>query len=159
MIAKEGFVDDSGAAPSYGACVILARYILGCPARIHRDENWCAFRDFKKASPFTNVNYFASDTERSVVTAFAGGIDPLFKAGAKLGGVREDGVFSYDLVMRFTALPRIGLPLFNDGDEDFPAFGTALFQKQAEHYLDPESLAMASAVSVTYPLNRCRRKT
>ena len=146
LISREGFVDDSGMAPSYGVCVILAKYLLRCPTQIHRDENWCAFRDFKKESHFTNVNYFASDTEKAVVAAFAGGIDSLFKAAAKLGGVRKKGLFAYDLVMHFTALPRIALLLmFNEGDEDFPAYGTVLFQKQAEYYLDPESLAMTSA--------------
>jgi hypothetical protein len=101
---------------------------------------------FKKESPFTNVNYFVSDTEKAIVRDFAGGIDSLFDAGAKLGGVREDGLLAYDLVMRFTALPRIDLLLlFNEGDEDFPDYGTVLFQRQAEHYLDPESLAMTSA--------------
>ncbi|BBO89500.1 DUF3786 domain-containing protein [Desulfosarcina ovata] len=146
LISKEGFVDESGTAPSYGVCVILAKYLLRCPAQIHRDEDWCAFRDFKKESHFTNVNYFASDTEKAIVGAFTGRIDALFEAGEKLGGVREEGLFNYDLVLRFTALPRIDLLLlFADGDEDFPAYGTTLFQKQAEYYLDPESLAMTGA--------------
>jgi hypothetical protein len=51
------------------------------------------------------------------------------------------------LVVQFKALPRISqLLLFNDSDEDFPGSATGLFQKQAEFYLDPESLAMTSAV-------------
>ncbi|WP_319523996.1 DUF3786 domain-containing protein [uncultured Desulfosarcina sp.] len=146
LVSKEGVVDDSGETSSYGVCVILAKYLLRCPEQIQHDEGWCAFRDFKKESHFTNVNFFTSDTEKAIVGAFTGRIDALFEAGEKLGGVREDGLFSYDLVMRFTALPRIDLLLlFNDGDEDFPAYGTVLFQKQAEYYLDPESLAMTSA--------------
>jgi hypothetical protein len=41
---------------------------------------------------------------------------------------------------------RIGLLLvFNDQDEDFPAQCRALFQRHAEFYLDPESLAMTGA--------------
>jgi hypothetical protein len=146
LISREGFVDDSGAAPSYGVCVILAKYLLCCPAHIRRDETWCAFRDFKQASHFTNVNYFISDTEKALVSAFAGNAESLLKAASTLGGRREEGLFSYDLVMRLTVLPRISLLLlFNAGDDDFPDYGTVLFQKQAEYYLDPESLAMTSA--------------
>ena len=49
--------------------------------------------------------------------------------------------------MQFQALPRIALLLsFNDGDEDFPPYSTVLFWRQAEYYLDPESLAMTSAL-------------
>jgi hypothetical protein len=52
----------------------------------------------------------------------------------------------YDLSMQFKALPRISLlMLFNDDDGEFPAQCTVLFQKHAELYLDPESLAMSGA--------------
>ena len=51
--------------------------------------------------------------------------------------------------MEIDALPRLSLLLlFNDADEEFAANGTVLFQKHAEHYLDPESLAMTSAFLV-----------
>ena len=64
-----------------------------------------------------------------------------------LGGVSGDSTLSYDLVMRFQALPRIALLLlFNDGDDDFPPYSTVLFWRQAEYYLAPESLAMTSAL-------------
>ena len=154
LVSDKGFVDESGVVPSYGVSVILSKYLLRCPEQIHRDESWCAFRDFKNESHFTNVNFFVSDTENAIVGAFTNSIDSLIRAGEKLGGGREDGLFAYDLVMRFSALPRIGLLLlFNDGDEDFPAYGTILFQKQAEYYLDPESLAMTSA-ALTHRLQR-----
>ena len=53
---------------------------------------------------------------------------------------------SFDLCVQFDALSRIALLLlFNDGDEEFPAKSTVLFQKHAEYYLDPESLAMTGA--------------
>ena len=48
--------------------------------------------------------------------------------------------------MQFNALPKMSiLLLFNDKDEEFSAECSVLFQKQAEYYLDPESLAMTSA--------------
>jgi hypothetical protein len=51
--------------------------------------------------------------------------------------------------MKFDVLPNISLLLlFNDRDDEFPAQGTVLFQKHSEFYLDPESLAMTSAVLV-----------
>jgi len=58
---------------------------------------------------------------------------------------------SYDLSYEFNALPRIALLLlFNDGDEEFPAKCTVLFQRHAEYYLDPESLAMTGACLAKY---------
>lgn len=68
------------------------------------------------------------------------------KACGELGGSPHEMDITYDLSIRFVALPRISLLLlFNDGDEEFPAKCTVLFQKHAEYYLDPESLAMTGA--------------
>ena len=56
---------------------------------------------------------------------------------------------SYDFAMEFRLLPKIEiLLLFNDRDDEFPATCSMLFQRQAEHYLDPESLIM-TAISFT----------
>jgi len=146
FVSRTGMQDESGETPDYITCVILAKYLILCPDRVVLDESWCAFRDFKKKSHFLNVNYFASDTENVIVDTFAGKIDTLERFCAQLGGEKKNDGFSYDLVAQFTALPRISLLLlFNEGDDDFAAYGTVLFQKQAEHYLDPESLAMTSA--------------
>jgi hypothetical protein len=145
-VSKDGIMDDTGKTPDYATCVILAKYLIMCPDRIYEDTQWAAFKDFKRTSHLLNVNYFSSDTERALVNAFEGRRDTLAAVGTALGGIFPDEVFSYDLVMQFDALPRISLLLlFNEGDEDFGAYGTVLFQKQAEYYLDPESLAVTSA--------------
>jgi len=39
---------------------------------------------------------------------------------------------------------------FNDADNEFPAQSSVLFQLRAEKYLDPECLAMAGMLLVTY---------
>lgn len=146
LISKNGIREDSGAIPDYVTSVILSRYLLLCPDRIYQDEEWTAFKDFKRTAQFVNTNYFASDTEKAIVSAFAEKPEQLDNACRKLGGISGDENFAYDLVMRFEALPRISLLLlFNEGDGDFPAYATVLFQKHAEYYLDPESLAMTSA--------------
>lgn len=146
LLAKNGIVDAEGNRPEYLPFVILAQYILLCPEQSPYDAQWVAFKDFKRISPFTNVNYFSSDTERAIETHFAGRLDDLSKAGKKLGGIHCNMDVSYDLSMQFKALPRMSLLLlFNDSDDEFPAQCTVLFQKHAEFYLDPESLAMSGA--------------
>ncbi len=146
LISKNGIKDDTGAIPDYATSVILSRYLILCPERVYLDEEWAAFKDFKRTAQFVNTNYFASDTEKVIVSAFGEKPDQLENACRKLGGIPGDENFAYDLVMRFEALPRISLLLlFNEGDGDFPAYATVLFQKHAEYYLDPESLAMTSA--------------
>jgi len=146
FISKEGIVDGSGTRPDYMVCVILSKYLLLCPESSHDDTEWVSFKDFKKTSHVLNLNYFSSDTEKPIVQHFSGRLDALSAACEKFGGLPYDIEVSYDLVMRFDALPRISLLLlFNDKDEEFPAHCSVLFQKQAEYYLDPESLAMTSA--------------
>lgn len=146
VISPGSITNSVGESPSYIPFVIVARYLMLCPDEIHENSEWVSFKDFKKVSHFTNVNYFASDTEGVIAKHFSGKLDQLAQAGRDLGGVPCQTVLPYDLSMQFMALPRISLLLlFNDSDEDFPAQCTVLFSKHAEWYLDPESLAITSA--------------
>ena len=142
-VSKNGFRDDTGQRPGYGLCVILAKYVLLCPDRVIHDPQWVGFRDFKKDAAITNVNFFSSDTEQAILKHFRGRTGRLEKAAQTLGGRFHDTGAGYDLSMAFDLLPRIRLLLvLNEQDEDFPAKCRVLFEKHAEFYLDPESLAM-----------------
>jgi hypothetical protein len=147
-ISKNGITDASGDRPDYITCVILAKYVLLCPDHIHQNAEWVSFKDFRKTSHFTNLNFFRSDVEQAIVKEFSGRLDTLSRSGKELvGGMDHPMGGSYDLSMQFNALPRISLlMLFNDKDDEFPAQCSILFQKQAEFYLDPESLLMTGAV-------------
>ncbi len=80
LVGQGAISDESGARPDYITCVILAKYILRCPGRIHHDPAWVSFKDFKKESSFTNVNFFASDVERAVAGRFSGRLSDLERA-------------------------------------------------------------------------------
>ena len=148
-VGKDGIMDADRNKPDYIAHVICAKYLLLCPDNPGKDTQWCSFREFKKTSPFTNVNYFVSDTERAMTRAFAGRQNAALTACESFYGIPTPGAFTFDLVYRFDALPKVSLLLlYNDGDEEFEAYGTVLFQRRAEAYLDPESLAMTSAYLV-----------
>ena len=145
-VTNTGFTDESGIKPSYGEAIVLFKYILLCPDEPHFDAEWSAFMDFKRVSHFTNVNFFKSDTENLIEGVFSGKLEELRRACSVLGGIQHETETPYDLSIAFDAFPRISLLLlFNDGDEEFPAKCTVLFQKHAEFYLDPESLAITSA--------------
>ncbi|MCG8617936.1 MAG: DUF3786 domain-containing protein, partial [Desulfobacterales bacterium] len=102
---------------------------------------------FRQTSHFTNVNYFASDTELKISGRFSGKLSELKAACDKAGGIPEATDMPYDLAVSFRVLPRMAmLLLFNDRDEEFPAQCKVLFHRHSEFYLDPESLAMAGAV-------------
>lgn len=74
---------------------------------------------------------------------FSGRIGALLDASRKLSGKPCELGVSYDFAMEFRVLPKIEILLiFNDRDDEFPAACSVLFQKQAEDYLDPESLIM-----------------
>ncbi len=147
FVSNTGIVDEAGSRPDYMVSVILFQYILRCPDAPAFDPEWIAFKDLKQTAQFTNINYFASDTENVIEKKFSGKADVLRRVSEDLGGVFCEMETAHDVSMEFSALPRISLLLlFNDADEEFPAKGTVLFQKQAEFYLDPESLAITSAV-------------
>jgi hypothetical protein len=145
-VSRYGITDAANRKPGYVICVILAKYILRCPARAAADDGWVSFKDFKTTSHFTNINYFTSDTEQSIVKGFSGRLPELVEACRQTGGVPHDADMPYDLSVRFEALPRVSLLLlFNDRDDEFPAGCTMLFNRHAESYLDPESLAMTGS--------------
>jgi len=146
-ISNNCILDSTGKIPDYMICVILAKYILLCPDQPHHDTRWLSFNDLKEKSHFTNINYYRSDTVKPISKKFSGKLGSLYKACTSLGGYKPKEKMPYDLTMQFDALPRISLLLlFNDRDEEFSAYCSVMFQKHSEKYLDPESLAMISAL-------------
>ncbi|MFA5906724.1 MAG: DUF3786 domain-containing protein [Desulfobacula sp.] len=143
IVSDTGIADESGNRPNYMVCVILSKYLLLCPGAPVVNKEWSALKDFHKMSQFTNLNFFTSDTEGPIVKRFSGRISALSDASRKLGGKPCELGVSYDFAMEFRVLPKIEILLmFNDSDDEFPATCSVLFQKQAESYLDPESLIM-----------------
>lgn len=143
IISNKGIEDEFGNRPNYMVCVILSKYLLLCPEAPVVNKEWAALKDFRKLSQFTNLNVFTSDTERPIVKRFSGRLDELSDASQRLGGKPCDMGTSYDFAMEFKVLPKIEIMLlFNDRDDEFPATCSVLFQRQAEYYLDPESLIM-----------------
>lgn len=57
-VSGKGIADESGRRPDYWICVVLAKYLLLCPDRIHDDPQWVSIKDFKKDAVFTNGNFF-----------------------------------------------------------------------------------------------------
>ena len=157
IVSNKGVVDKFGDRPDYMVCVIIAKYLLLCHDALVENKEWSALKDFHKVSQFTNLNVFTSDAERPIIKSFSGRIDALTDASKQLGGQPCQLDASYDFIMEFKTLPKINiLLLFNDTDDEFPATCSILFQKQAEDYLDPESLIMI-AISFTRQLKKLSR--
>jgi hypothetical protein len=145
-VSEDGLETSQGERPDYIVTVVLAQYLLRCPSQSHHDPEWVSFKDFKLTSHFTNQNFFASDTERAIAAHFANKLKALKNACTTVGGYPEAVSVACDLAVRFDALPHLSLLLlFSDSDDEFPASCTVLFQKHAELYLDPESLAVCGA--------------
>jgi hypothetical protein len=140
-VSPLGIYDPSGQEPDHSIRVVLCKYLLLCPKTEPFGEDWVSFKDFKDAAPF--VGGFINNTEKALVKHFSGHLDRLKEACQTLGGLPTDLEGSYQLALRFEALPKISiLLLFNDEDEEFPAQGSLLFKKKAEGYLDMECLAI-----------------
>ena len=84
-ISKNGITDASGDRPDYITCVILAKYVLLCPDHIHQNAEWVSFKDFRKTSHFTNLNFFRSDVEQAIVKGFSGRIDSSIPIRKRIG--------------------------------------------------------------------------
>lgn len=140
-ISSRGITDPSGKQPLMGISVVLCKYLLLCPDILSLDKEWVSYRDFKDTAPL--VHSFMNHTERPIARNFSNCLENLAAACEKLGGRDPDLDLNYQLIMKLYPLPKVPmLLLFDDIDEEFPAQCKVLFERRAEHYLDPECLAI-----------------
>jgi hypothetical protein len=140
-ISSRGITDPFGKQPPMGISVVLCKYLLLCPDIPSLDKDWVSYRDFKNTAPL--VHSFVNHTERPIVQNYSNRLKDLAAACEKLGG-RDPGLdLNYQLIVKLYPLPKVPvLLLFDDVDEEFPAQCKVLFERRAEHYLDPECLAI-----------------
>lgn len=144
-VSGKGVTDQNYEQPPHAVSVILFKYILLCPDEEPVGDDWVTYKDFRDAAPF--VLGFLNSAEKPISRTYAGRMQDLEKAAAKLGGRHVDIGISSDLVMRFDALPRVPLlMMFNDEDEDFDAQCSLLFERRAQDYLDMECIAIIGMV-------------
>ena len=137
----DGFFTFEDQKPKFDICIILSKYLMLCPETEPTDAQLVSFKDFKDSGPLTV--YFSTDVELKICNAFAGKLDQLRKACHQIGGEPASIEADYDLIMHFSALPRIPIVLlFNDRDDEFDAQAKLLFELRAESYLDAECLAI-----------------
>jgi hypothetical protein len=140
-ISADGVSGASRKKANFAVSVVLCQYILQCPEDTPKTGDWVTYREFRDAGPL--VGYFATNTNKTIETEFAGKIATLESASGRLGGVRFDDGSSYDVSIKFDFLPKIPVLLrFNDRDNEFPAQCSILFRQSAEEYLDMECLSI-----------------
>jgi hypothetical protein len=140
-ISNRGITDPFGKQPPMGISVVLCKYLLLCPDLPSLDKEWVSYRDFKNTAPL--VHSFINHTERPIVQNYSNRLKDLAAACEKLGGKDPGLDLNYQLITILYPLPKVPvLLLFDDVDEEFPAQCKVLFERRAEHYLDPECLAI-----------------
>jgi len=140
-LTPEGLRDAAGRRPDFADCVVVCRYLIMCPRFEPREKEWAAYRDLPDAGPLTV--FWADTVENQLAKRFTGDVAALRKACDALEAVETDLEITCDLCRRFLPLPKVPLLLaFNDGDDDFPAAASLLFEKRASTYLDAESQAI-----------------
>ena len=138
---KNGFFTVDNQKPKFDICIILSKYLMLCPQTEPTDSQLVSFKDFKNSGPLTV--YFSTEVEQLICKSFGGKLDQLRQACHAIGGKPAIIEADYDLIMHFTALPRIPIVLlFNDKDDEFEAQAKLLFEFSAESYLDAECLAI-----------------
>ena len=148
-VSDKGISDPTNRRPHLSVSVILCKYLLMCPMIEPLEGSWMSYKDFKDAAPL--IRAFYNTVSHPIFETFSGRLTELEKAGQKIGGYASAEAFSYDLSMRFDALPKVPLLLlFNDKDDEFPSQCSVLFEKRAEKFLDMECLAMVGMLFFEY---------
>lgn len=99
---------------------------------------WVHFRDVRNAGVFEDA--FERQVLRPFAEAFAGKTEAFAQAGRKLGYLPLD---YGDAAFQVPAFP--GIPIrviFWDGDDEFPASVTILYDKNIIHFIHPENVVM-----------------
>jgi len=144
-ISPEGITDCQGKRPSHDVSTVLFKYLLMRPEEEPSGSGWLTYKDFKDAAPF--VEGFSNTVEKAISKNFAGKLSSLKSACEALNGMSVDLGVSYDLSVKFEALPKVPIELlFNDEEEEFPAQCSVLFERRAERYLDMECLAITGMI-------------
>ncbi|MCP3954513.1 MAG: DUF3786 domain-containing protein [Desulfobacterales bacterium] len=128
-----------GTPPSRAVAGILHDYVTHAPLADTGENRFISFRELAGTGPLAVS--FANNTNKTITTTFAGRLDRLEQAAARLSGIPEKNSDGYDLCIRFNALP--GVPvhlLFNDAEDDFPAQCTLLLPAAIEYCLDRRAI-------------------
>ena len=141
-VSPAGVIAVDGEKANFAVCVVLSNYVLRCPDKQPEEGELATYREFKDAGPLTG--YFANNTNKIIEQTFSGRLGALADACRLLEGADFSDGSAFDLSMKFNALPQIPVYLrFNDGDHEFPAQASVLFNRSAEAFLDMECLAIA----------------
>ncbi|MDD5641172.1 MAG: DUF3786 domain-containing protein [Syntrophales bacterium] len=156
-VSGAGILDSGGRAPAPKHAIVLAYYVLeGGSAPL--SGKWAAFRDFKEAAFFMPT--FQEQVEQRIAREFQGRLELLKSCSQRLGGRDYPALGTGDLCHLLPALPRVPLLLvFHDGDEEFPASATVLYDLHSTSYLNVECLGVLGAVLADLLLEEKSRKT
>jgi hypothetical protein len=135
----QDFIDLSGEELSRSIKTVLCKYVLSCPQPpIKNSVKLVSFREFSKDRPL--FYRFTENTSKTIEQTFSNRVGTLEQKCSQIYGMPV-GNTSYDLSVRFKALPRVPITLqFNDVDDMLPAKATFLFHEDAVNYLDLKSL-------------------
>lgn len=134
------FSDLSGEGILPAVKSIFCQYLLrGSKNQIKGSGRLVTFREFSGAGPL--FSRFSENTNKTIEHSFSNKLALLEEKCGQLYGMPVDDT-SYDLSLRFKALPRVPVIFqFNDADDILPANSAMLFHDDAENYLDLKSLA------------------
>jgi len=138
-LQADGFLDDSGCAPTQAVADLIRRYRAALPAAgLPPAAEWCSFRELRGAGPLSVQ--FANNTHKTIAVTFGGDLPALDFAAAGSGGVVEPGA-GFDRRYRFQALSEVPIILnYNAADDLFPAQAHLLFRRAAQNLLDIRDL-------------------
>ena len=143
LVTHPGGDVSAGGAPAHVAVsILLLHYLLRADGLPPAGE-WLAFRELPDGLFYAAT--FAQRAEVPLAQAFGAGsgggdgVSRLHAAAAAAGGLPLDLA---DAAFAFQPLPRLALAvLVWDGDEEFPAQASVVFDAAAGHYLPAEDLA------------------
>jgi hypothetical protein len=134
--AGEVFFEPTSRAAHPSIVIVLIHYLVTADGTPPADR-WSTFRDLPDGLFYAQA--FAAHAETPLAQKLGAQLDRFRQAAGALGGTPLDLA---DASYRFLALPRLPMAaLLWEGDDEFPARASILFDAHARHYLPNEDLS------------------
>ncbi|MBU1275201.1 MAG: DUF3786 domain-containing protein [Proteobacteria bacterium] len=146
LVGPQGVRAADGGKALFTHRIVLAWYLLHAGSG-EPSGRFVPYRELPGGADFARTLHTLTD--QRLAQGFAGRLEQLKDAAARLGGVELEAPSAHDGAWRFMALPKMPLELrFYDADEEFPAEAKVLYDLTAPNFLDLECLAVLGQILV-----------
>lgn len=134
---------DSDTQVSLTNCILILHYLTTANGQAV-ENSWISFKELPDGAIYNDP--FTRRTIKPMLDTFSAKPENMILIGERMGG--KKGEFG-DISVILPVFPQVAITyVIWEGDEEFPASGTVLFDRSAKSYLPTEDYALLSSIII-----------